>query len=86
MWGEHRWQTLNLDRGYRDTGRHRVILGKSQAVDCRAEKGSSQLKCKACWKALRAITKEDGEKAYGTGKSGKITITISTGILSAFQR
>lgn len=59
---------------------------KSQAVDCRAEKGSSQIKGKACWKALGAITKEDDEKAYGTGKSGKITITISTGILSAFQR
>ena len=58
----------------------------SQAVDRRAERGSSQIKDKVCWKALGDITKEDGEKAYGTGKSGKITITVSTGILSAFQR
>ena len=26
--GKHIWQTVTLDRGYRDTGRHRVILGE----------------------------------------------------------
>lgn len=82
-------QMADIDPRQRAEGHRRTQSDpgrKSQAADHRAETVSSQIKGKARWKALGAITKEDGQKACGTGKSGKITTTISTGILSAFQR